>query len=49
MAQHSALIRHWLHAEPAEDMQAFADQAAQALWLEQRHFEAMRKMFGGGK
>lgn len=32
----SALIRYWTRVEPAEDLQAFAAQAAEALWLEER-------------
>jgi len=37
LAQLSALIRHWLHREPPEDLEEFVQLAAQALWLERRY------------
>ncbi len=46
IAQYETLIGHWLRQEPAEDMTVFARQAAQAVWLEKRHFETMSKIFG---
>lgn len=46
MGQYTALIRHWLQAEPASSAEAFADQAAQALWLEERHLHNMARLLG---
>lgn len=49
MRQHEALIRHWLHQEPADAAGAFVAQAAQALWLEKRHYESLGRVLGGGR
>ena len=37
------MIRHWLHAEPADDWEDWAGQVAQALFLEERHIKTDRK------
>lgn len=44
IGQRVALIRHWLRAEPAEDMDAFVVQAAEAQWIEKRHYESLGKL-----
>lgn len=49
MRQHEAMIRHWLHQEPAGSAEAFAVQAASALWLEKRHYESLGRALGGGR
>lgn len=46
VAQYSAMIRHWLRTEPAGSAEAFADQAAQALWLEERHLNNLARALG---
>lgn len=43
------MIRHWLGQEPSEDIEEFASQAAQAEWLEHRHFEFTSKLMGARK
>jgi len=44
-------VRCWLHQDPADDLDDFAGQAAQALWMERRVFqtfaEIMNKVMGG--
>ena len=49
MDQADALIGHWLHTEPEEDLEAWAAQVAQAAWLEIRYFEALGKLIHGKK
>jgi hypothetical protein len=41
-----ALISHWLHEEPEDEIERMADQSAAALWLEERYFKNMAKIFG---
>ena len=38
--QYDALIRYWLHDSPAEEMERWVEQIAQALWIEERFFKA---------
>ena len=44
------LVRHWLHIEPADDLDELIEQHAEALWLEERFKVAMQgsvaKAFG---
>ena len=48
---HDALIRHWLHQEPANDLDRWVVQVADALNLEERNAEnmarAVARAFGG--
>lgn len=44
--QANALIRHWLGTPPAEDLDTFIIQSKQARWLEERHYDALAKMWG---
>jgi hypothetical protein len=37
---------HYLGVEPADDVDLYKHQAAQALYLERRHFEGMAKTMG---
>lgn len=41
-----ALIRHWLHVEPAADWDEWVNQVAQSLWLEKRHLKALAGLQG---
>ncbi len=43
LAQYAALIRHWLHREPPEDLEAFLELTQQALWLEKRYLRTPRE------
>jgi alpha-glucuronidase len=51
ISAYEAMIRHWLSMEPALDADDFAEQAAEALWLEERYFrnwaEILKKLMGG--
>lgn len=38
---YSDLIRHWLHEEPGEDLEVFAEQAARALVMEERYMNRL--------
>ena len=49
MDQADALIGHWLHTEPEEDLEAWAAQVAQAVWMEQRYFETLSQAIHGKK
>ena len=49
IGQYSALIRSYLAEEPKEKSAEFAEQAARALWLEQRYFENMARAMGAKK
>lgn len=40
------MIRHWLHAEPADDWEDWAGQVAQALFLEERHIRILAHIMG---
>lgn len=40
-----ALIRHWLHIEPSNNMDTFIKQTAQAMWLEKRHWQFYSKLW----
>ena len=44
--QCTILIKHYLREQPVNNSDDFAVQAARALWLEQRYFENMAKVFG---
>ena len=49
LAQHSALIGYWLSEHPSADMATFTEQAATALWLEERYFTNLaRALWGKG-
>jgi len=37
--QMDALIKYWLHELPAEDMDEYTTQAAQAVFVEERYFK----------
>ena len=41
-----ALIVHYLHVKPADDLDLYVRQAARARWLERRYFENMAKIMG---
>jgi len=45
------LVRYWLHEAPADDLDAFAEQAARAKWMEDRMWQTlatiMSKAMGG--
>ena len=49
LGQLAALIGHYCHEDPAADWDAFQDQAARALWLEERYFTNLAKVFGTKK
>jgi hypothetical protein len=36
LSQYAVLIKHWLRESPSPSVEIFAQQAAQALWLERR-------------
>lgn len=38
---YSDLVRLWLHTEPSEDMEEFAEQAARALVMEERYMNRL--------
>ena len=44
------LVRHWLHVDPADDLDELVEQHAEALWLEERFARTMQgsvaKAFG---
>ena len=35
------LVRHYLHAEPAEDMDDLVNQYVEAMWIEERQMDVM--------
>lgn len=45
------LVRHYLHLEPARELEDLLEQYVEALWIEERQAElmtgAMAKAFGG--
>ncbi len=45
------MIRHYLHVEPADDLDRLLEQYAEALWIEERQAtlmtNAMNKAMGG--
>jgi hypothetical protein len=43
-----ALIVHYLHAEPSDDLEAYLRQAARAIYLERRYFENLGRLMGAG-
>jgi hypothetical protein len=47
VGQYAVLIRFWLKEVPADDPEAFVDQAASALWIEERCFKGLGGLFGG--
>ena len=52
MEQLAVLVRCWLHQDPADDLDAFAAQAARAQWMERRVFQTFADIMGkvmGGK
>jgi len=46
VARLSALIRFWSHDEPSDDTEMFAEQAAGALWIEDRTITSFGKVIG---
>lgn len=38
---------HWLHMPPAENMDAWQEQVAQAKWLETRHYNTLARVIHG--
>ena len=45
--QGDALILHWLHLQPSEDLEEWARQVGLAVWMERRFFEALSRNFWG--
>lgn len=43
------MICHWLHLNPAEDMDEWSLQVGQAKWLEERYFIALGRTIHGSK
>jgi len=46
------LVRHYLHCEPAQDLEELLGQYAEALWIEERQATVMTKAMArawGGK
>jgi len=47
----AVLVRYWLHKAPADDLDAFVGQVAQAKWMEDRMWQTfatiMSKAIGG--
>jgi hypothetical protein len=41
----AALIGQYLRQDPEEDFERFINQAAKALWLEERYFKNMAQFF----
>lgn len=49
IGQGDALIRYWLRMEPADDLEKWRGQLAQAAWLEKRLFTALAKTIHGSR
>jgi hypothetical protein len=49
VGQYGILIRFWLKEVPADDPGEFVEQAAAALWIEERCFKGLRGLFGSGQ
>ncbi|MFH2064988.1 MAG: hypothetical protein ABIK15_07315 [Pseudomonadota bacterium] len=49
LAQYMVLIQYWLKEEPDAGLDEFSDQAARAMWMEERYFTNIGKALGGKK
>jgi len=47
--QTDALIIHYLHTEPADDLERYIQQAGKALFLERRFFNTIAKIMEAAK
>ena len=47
IGQANALIRQYLHKKPANDIETWAKEVRQALWLEKRYWESWTELLTG--
>ena len=47
--QGDALILHWLHCEPSEDITEWRAQVGRAAWMEERYFTTLARIIHGNR